>query len=71
MYERMKTDRNRYLSTIQTSRQLIVELSEKSTILGNGIAVLRKEFDAVERLFSRKSGHFQEHLNEEKHEKVI
>lgn len=48
LYEKVKLDRNRYVNTIQTSRQLIVELKEKIRILDNEVEVLRREFEAVD-----------------------
>jgi hypothetical protein len=48
MYERVKIDRNRYMNSIQTSRQLIVEYAEKIHILENEVDVLRFEFNQVE-----------------------
>ena len=40
-------ERNRQMNTIQSSRQLIVELSEKVRILESEIEVLRKQFETV------------------------
>ena len=48
LYEKVKLDRNRYVNTIQTSRQLIVELKEKIRILDNEVEVLRKEFEDID-----------------------
>jgi len=48
MYEKVKADRNRYVTIIQTSRQLKVEFDEKIRILFNEVEVLRKEFEAVD-----------------------
>lgn len=45
LYEQVKAERNRHVSVIQTSRQLIVELKEKVKILESEIEVLRNEFE--------------------------
>jgi chromosome segregation ATPase len=47
LYEKVKVDRNKNMNTIQTSRQLIVEYTEKIRILENEVEVLRLEFEQV------------------------
>ena len=48
LYEQVKLERNRHVNTIQTSRQLIVELKEKIRILESETEVLRKEFEITD-----------------------
>lgn len=47
LYEKVKIDRNRNVNTIQTSKQLIVEMKEKIKILENETEVLRREYEQV------------------------
>ncbi|OHT05365.1 hypothetical protein TRFO_05948 [Tritrichomonas foetus] len=47
LYEKVKLDRNRHVNTIQTSKQLIVEMKEKIKILENEIEVLRLEYEQI------------------------
>lgn len=48
LYDKVKMDRNRHVNTIQTSKQLIVEMKEKIKILENETEVLRAEYEQVE-----------------------
>ncbi|KAK8878679.1 hypothetical protein M9Y10_005459 [Tritrichomonas musculus] len=47
LYEKVKIDRNKNVNTIQTSKQLIVELKEKIKILENETEVLRREYEQI------------------------
>ena len=47
LYEKVKMDRNRHVNTIQTSKQLVMEMKEKIKILENEVQVLRGEFDQI------------------------
>jgi chromosome segregation ATPase len=47
MYEKVRMDRNRFLGIIQTSRQLIVELTERIRLLEAAVGVLQHEYQEV------------------------
>lgn len=47
LYDKVKMDRNRHVNTIQTSRQLVVEMKEKIHILENEVEVLRDEYAQI------------------------
>lgn len=47
LYEKAKIERNRYVNTIQTSKQMTVEFKEKIKILDNEVDVLRGELNQV------------------------
>lgn len=48
LYEQVKLERNKHVNTVQTSRQLIVELKEKIRILESETEVLRREFETTD-----------------------
>lgn len=47
LYEKVKMDRNRHVNTIQTSKQLVMEMKEKIKILENEVQVLRGEYEQI------------------------
>jgi chromosome segregation ATPase len=48
LYEKVKMDRNRCTAMIQSSRETVVELTEKINLLETGVDVLRREYREVE-----------------------
>lgn len=48
LYEKVKNDRNRYINTIQTSMQIVVELNEKIKLLKGGVDVFNYEYSTAE-----------------------